>query len=64
VNGVADLGFALAARFVDPHDNWIGLLQLKKPNMRPPGARHTKAEECTVTGTIASRWMVSRTLSG
>ena len=29
VDGVADLGFALAAWFVDPHHNWIGLLQLK-----------------------------------
>jgi catechol 2,3-dioxygenase-like lactoylglutathione lyase family enzyme len=25
------LGFALAAWFVDPHQNWIGLLQLKSP---------------------------------
>jgi catechol-2,3-dioxygenase len=29
VDGVADLGFALAAWFVDPDHNWIGLLQLK-----------------------------------
>jgi catechol-2,3-dioxygenase len=29
VEGVADLGFALAAWFVDPDHNWIGLLQLK-----------------------------------
>jgi catechol-2,3-dioxygenase len=29
VDGVADIGFALAAWFVDPHRNWIGLLQLK-----------------------------------
>jgi catechol-2,3-dioxygenase len=29
VDGVADIGFALAAWFVDPHHNWIGLLQLK-----------------------------------
>jgi catechol-2,3-dioxygenase len=29
VDGVADIGFALAAWFIDPHDNWIGLLQLK-----------------------------------
>jgi catechol-2,3-dioxygenase len=29
VDGIADIGFALAAWFVDPHDNWIGLLQLK-----------------------------------
>jgi catechol-2,3-dioxygenase len=38
VDGVADLGFALAAWFVDPHDNWIGLLQLKDPAVRPRGA--------------------------
>jgi catechol-2,3-dioxygenase len=31
VDGVADIGFALAAWFVDPHRNWIGLLQLKWP---------------------------------
>jgi catechol-2,3-dioxygenase len=29
VDGIADLGFALAAWFIDPHHNWIGLLQLK-----------------------------------
>jgi catechol-2,3-dioxygenase len=29
VDGVADIRFALAAWFVDPHHNWIGLLQLK-----------------------------------
>jgi catechol-2,3-dioxygenase len=34
VDGVADLGFALAAWFVDPHHNWIGLLQLHDPGMR------------------------------
>ena len=38
VDGVADLGFALAAWFIDPHDNWIGLLQLKGPGMRTRGA--------------------------
>ena len=31
VDGVADLGFALAAWFTDPDHNWIGLLQLKDP---------------------------------
>jgi hypothetical protein len=31
VDGVADIGFALAAWFVDPHHNWIGLLQFKEP---------------------------------
>ena len=29
VDGVADIGFALAAWFVDPHHNSIGLLQFK-----------------------------------
>jgi hypothetical protein len=38
VDGVADIGFALAAWFIDPHDNWIGLLQLKDPGVRPHGA--------------------------
>jgi hypothetical protein len=38
VDGIADLGFALAAWFIDPHHNWIGLLQLKAPGMRPRGA--------------------------
>jgi catechol-2,3-dioxygenase len=37
-DGIADIGFALAAWFVDPHDNWIGLLQLKAPPGRPHGA--------------------------
>jgi predicted enzyme related to lactoylglutathione lyase len=31
VDGIADIGFAFAAWFVDPHQNWIGLLQLKEP---------------------------------
>ena len=35
-DGVADLGFALAAWFTDPDHNWIGLLQLKDP----PGPPH------------------------
>jgi catechol 2,3-dioxygenase-like lactoylglutathione lyase family enzyme len=30
VDGIADIGFALAAWFVDPHRNSIGLLQLKE----------------------------------
>jgi len=34
VDGIADLGFALAAWFVDPHHNWIGLLQLKDHGMQ------------------------------
>jgi catechol-2,3-dioxygenase len=29
VDGVADVGFALAAWFIDPHGNSIGLLQVK-----------------------------------
>ena len=29
VNGIADVGFALAAWLLDPHGNSIGLLQLK-----------------------------------
>jgi hypothetical protein len=29
VDGIADIGFALAAWFVDPDRNSIGLLQLK-----------------------------------
>ena len=36
-DGIADVGFALAAWFIDPHRNWIGLLQLKDPDMRPRG---------------------------
>jgi catechol 2,3-dioxygenase-like lactoylglutathione lyase family enzyme len=38
IDGIADLGFAQAAWFVDPHHNWIGLLQLNDPGMRPGGA--------------------------
>jgi catechol-2,3-dioxygenase len=38
VDGIADIGFALAAWFIDPDHNWIGLLQLKDPGMRPRGA--------------------------
>jgi hypothetical protein len=29
VDGIVDVGFALAAWFVDPHGNSIGLLQFK-----------------------------------
>jgi hypothetical protein len=43
---MADLGFALAAWFIDPHDNWIGLLQLKDPGARPHGAA-TGAEQAS-----------------
>jgi catechol-2,3-dioxygenase len=38
VDGIADIGFALAAWFVDPHDNWIGLLQLKDQGMQADGS--------------------------
>jgi catechol 2,3-dioxygenase-like lactoylglutathione lyase family enzyme len=31
VDGIADVGFAYAAWFVDPHGNSIGLLQFKAP---------------------------------
>jgi catechol-2,3-dioxygenase len=31
VDGIADVGFALAAWFTDPHHNTIGLLQFKEP---------------------------------
>jgi catechol-2,3-dioxygenase len=32
VDGIADIGFALAVWFVDPDHNSIGLLQLKNPD--------------------------------
>jgi catechol 2,3-dioxygenase-like lactoylglutathione lyase family enzyme len=38
VDAIADLGFALGAWFIDPDHNWIGLLQLNDPGMRPSGA--------------------------
>jgi catechol-2,3-dioxygenase len=38
VDGIADIGFALAAWFIDPDHNWIGLLQLKDPAGRLHGA--------------------------
>ena len=47
VDGVADVGFALAAWFVDPHRNWIGLLQVKDPGTRPRGAA-TEAAQANV----------------
>jgi catechol-2,3-dioxygenase len=52
VDGVADIGFALAAWFVDPHHNWIGLLQLKDPGVRPHGAATgaTPADVSDVSG--------------
>jgi hypothetical protein len=33
VDGIADVGFALAAWIVDPHGNSIGLLQVKDAEM-------------------------------
>ena len=33
-DGIANLGFALAAWFTDPNHNWIGLLQLKDHGMQ------------------------------
>jgi catechol-2,3-dioxygenase len=52
VDGVADVGFALAAWFTDPHHNWIGLLQLKDPGVRPNGAATgaTQADVSEVPG--------------
>jgi hypothetical protein len=44
VDGVANVGFALAAWLVDPHHNWIGLLQLKDPGVRPGGAATDAAQ--------------------
>jgi catechol-2,3-dioxygenase len=38
VDGIADLGFALGAWFIDPANNWIGLLQPTEPALRPRGA--------------------------
>jgi catechol-2,3-dioxygenase len=35
VNGIADIGFALAAWFTDPDGNSIGLLQLKEDQDQP-----------------------------
>jgi catechol-2,3-dioxygenase len=35
VDGIADIGFALAAWFIDPDHNWIGLLQPTDPALRP-----------------------------
>ena len=49
VDGVADIGFALAAWFIDPHHNWIGLLQLKDPGVRPHGAATGAAQASKLT---------------
>jgi catechol-2,3-dioxygenase len=43
VDGIADVGFARAAWFIDPHHNWIGLLQLKDPGIRTRGPEHADA---------------------
>jgi catechol-2,3-dioxygenase len=52
VEGVADLGFALGAWFIDPDHNWIGLLQLKDPAVRPGGAATgaTQADGADIAG--------------
>ena len=49
IDGIADIGFALAAWFTDPHHNWIGLLQLKDHGMQAavsevPGAEREASE--------------------
>ena len=54
VDCIADLGFALAAWFVDPDHNWIGLLQLKEPGMRPRGAGQADGSEVPGSGKEAS----------
>jgi len=38
VDGIADIGFALAAWFTDPHHNSLSLLQLKQPPPADPAA--------------------------
>ena len=52
VDAMADIGFALAAWFIDPHHNWIGLLQLKDPALRPhrPTTGTTQAEVSDIPG--------------
>jgi catechol-2,3-dioxygenase len=54
VEGVADLGFALAAWFVDPDHNWIGLLQLKDPG-RQPRAATTDARQTDLSNIPAAQ---------
>jgi catechol-2,3-dioxygenase len=49
VDGVADIGFALAAWFTDPSHNWIGLLQLKDPAVRPLGPATGAAQASELT---------------
>jgi hypothetical protein len=59
VEGVADLGFAPAAWFIDPDHNGIGPLQLKDPAVAPAAPRHM------ATGTDRLQaGMVWRILSG
>jgi catechol-2,3-dioxygenase len=55
VDGVADLGFALAAWFIDPHDNWIGLLQLKDPAVRPAAPQPAPGRPTSRTSRDPSR---------
>jgi catechol-2,3-dioxygenase len=54
VDGIADLGFALAAWFIDPHHNWIGLLQLNDPAIRPP---HSPPTHRSASGPPNLSWM-------
>ena len=51
-DGIADIGFALAAWFTDPNHNWIGLLQLNGPGARPhgPATGATQADASDVPG--------------
>jgi catechol-2,3-dioxygenase len=50
VDGVADVGFALAAWFTDPHHNTIGLLQLKDPVVRSGGSAATGVHDALGQG--------------
>ncbi|MGH2816594.1 MAG: VOC family protein [Actinomycetota bacterium] len=49
VDGVADLGFALAAWFIDPDHNGIGPLQLKDPDIRPADRPTSTVQGIVVT---------------
>jgi catechol-2,3-dioxygenase len=49
VDGIADIGFALAAWFTDPHHNSIGLLQLKDSDARPHGPATGAAQASELT---------------
>jgi catechol-2,3-dioxygenase len=65
VDGIADLGFALAAWFVDPDHNWIGLLQLKVArSARLNRRRTTRAKGVVVTENTEGRRIDSPAISG